>query len=176
MCDTSNWRLKHSADAAVLNVSYAMHVYTLEREQRLPRPIGEIFEFFSHPANLQSLTPAWLDFRILNPPEKLHRGSLIHYELRWRKIIPLRWTTEIAEWNPPYEFVDRQISGPYALWNHEHSFSVDGDHTLMRDRVDYALPLGWIGGLAHRVWVKDDVEKIFDFRAQAMLRLFPQAR
>lgn len=151
-----------------------MITYKLEREQRLLRPIEEVFEFFSRPENLQILTPPWLDFRILNPPQQIRRGVLIHYRLRWRKLIPLRWTSEISEWNPPRLFVDRQVSGPYALWNHEHSFIADRNQTIVGDRVTYALPFGWIGNLAHQLGVRRDVEQIFDFRAQALRRLFPE--
>jgi len=44
----------------------------------------------------------------------------------------------------------------------------------MRDRVTYVLPAGIVGRLAHRAVVKRDVERIFDFRADVMRRLFPK--
>jgi ligand-binding SRPBCC domain-containing protein len=150
---------------------FPVHTYLLEREQWLPKPIDEIFAFFSRPENLQRITPAWLDFGMVETPEKLRVGSLIRYRLRWHGV-PVRWTTEITEWNPPNGFVDRELSGPYALWNHEHRFAEQNGGTIMRDRVTYALPLGWIGRLAHGVLVKRDVERIFDFRNEAMKQLF----
>ncbi len=109
---------------------------------------------------------------MVESPGELAVGSLIRYRLRWRAL-PIRWTTEISAWNAPKGFVDRELSGPYALWNHEHSFEPRDAGTLMRDRVTYALPLGWAGRLAHWAVVKGDVERIFDFRAHAMRRLFP---
>ena len=150
-----------------------MKTYVLEREQRLPRPIGDVFEFFSRPENLQQITPPWLDFRIVTAPPDLAPGSLIRYKLRWH-LLPLRWTTKITAWDPPHSFVDRQLSGPYALWNHEHWFTEQNQSTLMRDRVTYALPLGFAGRLAHPLLVGRDVERIFDYRAEAMRRLFPE--
>lgn len=149
-------------------------VYVLKREQWLPRPIGEVFEFFSRPENLQVITPPWLDFRMVDTAPTLQAGSLIRYRLRWRWM-PIRWTTEISEWNPPYGFVDRALSSPYALWNHEHTFVSQDGGTLMRDRVTYALPFPAIGWLAHRALVKRDVERIFDFRAETMRKLFQPA-
>ena len=149
-----------------------MHIYLLEREQWLPKPIDEVFAFFSRPENLQVITPPWLDFRMVKTPETLHAGSLIRYRLRWHRL-PIRWTTEISEWNPPSGFVDREISGPYALWNHEHRFISQNGGTAMSDRVTYALPFGWFGEIAHALAVRRDVEKIFDFRAETMTRLFP---
>jgi ligand-binding SRPBCC domain-containing protein len=149
-----------------------MHTYYLSREQWLPRPVDQVFAFFSKPDNLQAITAPWLDFRMAEKPETLAVGALIRYRLRWHGL-PIWWSTEISEWNPPHKFVDRALSGPYALWNHEHSFASDRGGTTMRDAVTYALPLGWLGTLAHRLWVRGDVEKIFDYRAEKMQQLFP---
>ncbi len=149
-----------------------MQTYLLEREQWLPSPVGEVFAFFSRPENLQVLTPPWLDFRMVEAPANLAVGSLIRYRLRWHGV-PIRWTTEISEWNPPQGFVDRAVSGPYAMWNHEHWFETKDAGTTMRDRVTYALPLGWAGRVAHWLLVKRDVEELFEFRTEAMRRLFP---
>lgn len=148
-----------------------MHIYHLNRAQWLPRPIDEVFSFFSRPENLQTITPPWLDFRMVQTPQALIAGSLIRYRLRWH-LIPIRWTTKITEWNPPNGFVDRALSGPYALWNHEHSFVTQDGGTMMRDHVTYALPFGPLGRLAYP-WVGPDVERIFDFRAETMRSLFP---
>ncbi len=147
-----------------------MHTYSLNREQWLPGPVGEVYLFFSRPENLQVLTPPWLDFRMVETPESLVAGSLIRYRLRWR-MLPIRWTTEISEWNPPHGFVDRGVKSPYALWNHEHWFTEHDGGTTMRDKVTYALPFGWAGRLAHWAVVKRDLETMFDFRAEAMRRL-----
>jgi ligand-binding SRPBCC domain-containing protein len=150
-----------------------MRTFRLEREQWVPRPLKEVFAFFSCPENLQALTPEWLDFRITQAPATMSPGSLIGYRLRWHWI-PISWTSEISEWNPPQRFVDRALDGPYALWNHEHSFESRNYGTTIRDRVTYALPLGWLGVLAHRLRVRRDVARIFDYRAAKMRQLFSE--
>lgn len=148
-----------------------MRTYCLDRTQWLARPVEKIFAFFSRPENLQVITPPWLDFRMVETPQTLAKGSLIRYRLSWRRL-PIWWTTEITEWNPPFRFVDRELSGPYAIWNHEHDFAAEDGGTTMHDRVTYALPFGLIGHLAHRAIVERDVRRIFDFRAETMHRLF----
>lgn len=105
-------------------------------------------------------------------PSELAVGSLIRYRLCWRRV-PIRWTTEISEWNAPHRFVDREVSGPYAIWNHEHWFAAHEGGTTMRDRVTYGLPFAWIGRVAHAIVVKRDVERIFDYRGETMRRQFP---
>jgi ligand-binding SRPBCC domain-containing protein len=141
--------------------------HVLRREQRLPRPPAEVFAFFGDARNLEAITPPLLRFRMLTPdPAVMARGTLLRYRLRVHGV-PVRWLTEITEWEPPRRFVDEQREGPYALWRHTHTFEDDGaGGTLMRDDVRYELPLGALGELAHRLLVRRDLARIFDYRAQ----------
>ncbi len=149
-----------------------MQSFLLRREQWLPRPIEQVFAFFADATNLEAITPPWLRFRILSPgATSMHAGTFIAYRLRWGWV-PLRWVTEITEWQPPFRFVDVQRRGPYALWRHGHSFEPDCGGTLMRDEVRYALPLGPVGRLAHRLAVRRDLGAIFDYRAEAVSLIF----
>ena len=144
--------------------------HTLVREQRLPGPPQEVFPFFADAGNLEAITPPWLAFSITTPrPIEMRQGALIEYRLRLHGL-PIRWLTVIADWEPGVRFVDTQVRGPYALWHHTHEFEPDGDGTLMRDTVRYALPLGPLGVLAHRLFVARDLERIFDYRAAALSR------
>ena len=95
-------------------------------------------------------------------------GTLIDYRLKLHGI-PVRWKTRIDAWEPGRCFVDRQISGPYALWHHTHTFEPEGPGaTLMRDRVRYRLPFGVLGAVAHLALVRRDLERIFDYRRDAV--------
>ena len=149
-----------------------MTPYILRAEQYVPRPLAEVFAFFSKAENLEQLTPPWLHFQILTvDPTPVQKGTLIRYALRWR-IFPIRWTTEITDWEPPHRFVDLQLKGPYKLWHHEHRFISEGDGTRITDEVQYMLPFGILGSIAHAVKVKRDVETIFAYRTNAVNRLF----
>ena len=131
-------------------------------------PPGEVFGFFARAHNLEEITPSWLHFEVRGPePAEMGAGTLIHYRLRLHGV-PLRWTSRIEEWEPGRSFVDRQLRGPYRLWHHRHTFAADGDGTLVTDQVHYALPLGRLGELAHRLFVKRDLERIFDYRRAAV--------
>ena len=114
--------------------------YTLRREQWIPRPIEEVFPFFADADNLEVITPPWLGFRMLSMDSRsISEGTEIRYRLRWHGI-PIRWRTEIRQWDAPYRFVDVQRSGPYKLWHHTHRFEEHGGHTRMIDVVKYTLP------------------------------------
>ena len=143
----------------------------LQREQWIPRPLDDVFAFFSDAKNLAVITPPWLGFRILNPePIVMRSGAKIVYMLRWHGF-PVRWVTEITRWDPPTGFDDVQLKGPYSLWHHSHSFQPIDGGTLIGDTVRYALPLGLLGRLAHACVVKAELNTIFDYRAKQVSEL-----
>jgi ligand-binding SRPBCC domain-containing protein len=146
-------------------------VHRIERSTVVNRPIEEVFAFFSDAGNLEALTPSFLRFRVLTPsPIEMRPGARIDYELSLFGV-PLRWRSCITEWVPGVRFVDEQERGPYARWRHTHTFEARGDATLVGDVVDYALPLGPLGALARALFVRRTLERIFDFRQQAIRRI-----
>jgi ligand-binding SRPBCC domain-containing protein len=152
-----------------------MSIHTLKREQIIPLPIEEVFAFFADAANLETITPAWLNFRILTPgPIAMRAGARLDYRLKWHRL-PIAWKTEIVAWKPPYGFTDVQLRGPYRLWHHVHSFFAESEGTRMIDLVSYHLPLGAIGELAHSVLVRRDLERVFDYRYRAIESRFSVA-
>lgn len=145
-----------------------MKRYHLERTQTLRRNLEEVFPFFSDPTNLEAITPPYLRFRVLGmTTERIEEGTEIDYALRLRGV-PIQWTSRITSWNPPHGFVDEQIRGPYKLWHHEHRFREVGGVTVASDLVTYAV-LG--GAWVNRFLVRPDLERIFDFRRQALAEI-----
>ena len=146
----------------------------------LPRPLEEVFAFFSDAHNLEILTPPWLRFEVLTPrPIDLAVGVTIDYRLRVRGL-PIRWRSEIAAWEPPHRFVDKQIRGPYRLWDHEHLFREDRGGTLAEEfppSLSFLASLNAVpgGSLVNRLFVAKDVEKIFAFRSEKLWELFGSA-
>ena len=123
-----------------------------------------MFDFFAKAENLERITPPFLQFHIKTPePIQMRKGALIDYTLRIHGI-PALWKTEIAEWDPPYRFVDRQLKGPYKLWHHTHTFTEQAGGTMMVDEVRYEVPLGPLGDIVHALFVRKDVANIFRYR------------
>lgn len=151
-----------------------MRVHVLEREQWLPVRPSEAWSFFSSPRNLGLITPPEMRF-VIHPPfndEPVFAGQRIRYTVRPLFGIPLAWETLISRVEPERSFTDEQSKGPYSLWRHTHTFTAQGDGTLMHDKVEYALPLGPLGTLAHVMLVKRKVEAIFDYRKTALETIF----
>ena len=153
-----------------------MAEHILKRDLTLDRPREEVFQFFADAGNLERITPPALKFHIVTPqPIAISEGTLIDYELRLRGI-KLKWRTEISLWNPPYEFVDRQLVGPYSQWIHRHTFTdLGSSRTLIEDEVRYRLPLEPLGDIAH-FFVRRELEQIFDFRQETVAKIFVHPR
>ena len=144
-------------------------MHLLERRQRVEVPVDRAFDFHTDALNLKPLTPPWVHFELTSPtPIAMEAGTLLDYRLRLHGV-PARWRTRIETWEPPVRFVDAQVRGPFSLWEHTHVFEADGeDATVVHDRVRYALPLGPLGAIAHRLFVRRDLERIFDYRRDAV--------
>lgn len=147
--------------------------------QDLPVPRGEVFEFFSDPANLEALTPPWLGFEVLTPlPLPRGEGAVFDYLIRVRGL-PIRWRTLIESFVPGERFTDRQLAGPYALWHHTHRFedlppsdAMPRGGTRMTDLVRYRLGWGILGRIVNALWVRRDIEGIFAYRRKTLEQRF----
>lgn len=134
------------------------------REQRVNRPIEEVFDFFSRAENLERITPKELNFKILRTSTPgIEKGTILDYRLSLHGI-PFHWSSHIDQFNPPSGFSDEQMRGPYAYWRHEHEFEVDGDSTIVRDKVQYEMPLGLLGETFGLYFVRKDLDRIFAYR------------
>ncbi|MBC8646324.1 MAG: SRPBCC family protein [Thermoanaerobaculia bacterium] len=164
-----------SSGCSLSNSLPAGPLYVLEREQWIPAPRPQVWAFFSDPGNLARITPGSLRFQIVGgPPPPLSRDSRIVYRIRWA-FLTLRWITRISRWEPETVFEDVQEKGPYRRWVHSHLFTSEDGGTRMRDRVEYELPFGILGRLAHRLLVRRQLEGIFRHRAGVISELFPPA-
>lgn len=144
-----------------------MHRYTLRCSLQTTVSVEEAFEVFQDPHNLARITPPWLSFRVLTPGVKIEAGARLDYRIAWLGL-PMTWRTLIAEYEPPFYFVDEQLSGPYAYWRHRHTFQPGEMGTVVSDEVVYALPFGPLGQLAHRIAVGRQLRGIFRYRQKAL--------
>lgn len=138
----------------------------------MPAPLDEVFRYFEDPRNLAGITPSWLRFEVVRFTDpRVREGSEIEYHIRWLGVrIP--WVSRITRWDPPREFVDEQLRGPYRRWHHTHSFEPRQDGVAMTDVIEYEMPAGPAGRLVHALVVRRQLEEIFDYRARRLAERF----
>ncbi|HEY5463337.1 MAG TPA: SRPBCC family protein [Hanamia sp.] len=151
-----------------------MSVFNYHTEQFLQVDIRAAWDFFSDAKNLSVITPPEMDFEILTKLNgaAVYEGMLIDYTVKPLFGIPLHWQTEIFRIDKPNMFADRQLKGPYKMWEHTHTFIRKDDGILMKDDVKYQLPFGIIGKITHSILVRKKIENIFIYRKNILNKIF----
>lgn len=148
---------------------------TINFSQKTPISIDKAWNFFSSPHNLSKITPKEMQFSIkshLTVDQKIYPGMLIAYTLKPLPGIKMNWITEITHIKEGEYFIDEQRLGPYSFWQHQHHFEIIDGGVEIIDRLTYAVPFGFIGSLANRIFVEKEIFKIFEFRKQKIEELF----
>ena len=156
-----------------------MKSYQLTFRQNLPLSLTEAWDFFSSPLNLAKITPSDMAFKVtsdINMQEKMYPGMIITYKVSPIGGINLNWMTEITQVSHEKYFIDEQRFGPFKFWHHQHHFKAIANGVEMTDILTYGLPLGFIGQIAHGIFVKKRLKEIFSYRERKTVELFGNLR
>ena len=151
-----------------------MATFTFRTVQNIPIEIEKAWSFFSSPNNLQAITPSNLGFKVISRHlgKNIYAGQIIEYTVKPILGIPIYWMTEITHVRENQYFIDEQRFGPYKLWHHQHHFREIEGGVEMTDIVHYRNPLSFLGNIANRLFVKNQLKDIFEFRFQKVEELF----
>ena len=151
-------------------------LYHLQAKQFIKSDLNTVWEFISSPLNLAKITPAYMGFEILSDARETHMypGQIIEYYIKPVAGIRLHWVTEITHVRDKEFFVDEQRFGPYKFWHHKHVLKEVPGGIEMSDSVHYQLPFGIFGKLAHMLFVKKQLQEIFEYRRQVIEKMFNQ--
>ncbi len=148
-----------------------MQTYTLRCELLTASSLKDTFAIFEDPYNLAKITPSSLNFQVTSPHRvEMQKGAEIEYTIRWLGF-RMHWKTLILEYRPPVLFIDEQAKGPYKFWRHRHTFESTAGGTKVGDHVEYALPFGPLGGMAHALAVRRQLLGIFKYRQQQLSKM-----
>lgn len=163
-------KLRESIEARVPQLHGLEH--RLIFEQWINKSKEELFPFFSDVKNLAKITPEHLNFQVLSSSsENVGAGTEFKYKLKIKGFYIL-WTSKIMEWDPPHQFIDQQEKGPYKKWRHLHQLTELAGGTVIKDVIDFEIPLGAIGYGATSWMVTKDLHDIFHHRLKAIDLLF----
>jgi hypothetical protein len=151
-----------------------MAFYQFIKTQVLPSTVNEVWDFISSPSNLKEITPEHMGFIVTskNSDEKMYPGMIITYKVSPILGIKLNWLTEITQVKDHEFFIDEQRIGPYSMWHHQHKVKVIEGGVLMTDIITYKPPMGILGAFANSIFIKKQLEGIFDYRKIALEKRF----
>lgn len=152
-------------------------MYSIQQTTILPISLEDAWHFFSRPENLNEITPDDMSFEIITDVagKRMHPGMIIEYKISPFAGVKMNWVTEISHCVDHLFFVDEQRFGPYAFWHHQHHFEAVPEGVRMTDIVHYGLPLGFLGRVAHVLFVRKKLEGIFNYRTVKVNQLFPRS-
>lgn len=157
-------------------IQFSKHsgIYTLEASQELGIPLEKAWDYFSSPENLSNITPPEMGFHITSKVDKkAYQGQIITYKISPVPFVKTNWVTEITAVKELDFFIDEQRFGPYSMWHHEHFFeSLPNGKTLMKDKISYKIPFGFLGRIAHPLFVKKQLQSIFEYREKVLNTIF----
>jgi ligand-binding SRPBCC domain-containing protein len=151
-----------------------MSLYTLEVRQKIPASKEVVWDFISSPENLKKITPGYMGFDVTTNdlPGKMYPGLIISYKVSPFFGFKMTWVTEISHVEELKYFVDEQRIGPYKFWHHQHLLESISGGVMMKDIVNYAPPLGFLGTIANALFIRNQLKEIFDFRKRKLEEIF----
>lgn len=141
-----------------------MRVQHLEKRLALPCSVQALWDWHMRPEAFEDLTPPWRPVTMVHSDGVVADGSKVIFKVPVLGPIKQTWEAVHSLVEPPHRFRDTQVRGPFAHWQHDHIFEADGDGSVLIDRVEYALPMGWLGQAVAGGFIRRDLEKLFAHR------------
>ncbi len=135
----------------------------------MPCSARTLYDWHANPGALERLTPPWQAVRIAERKvgvdhERIGNGAIARLMIGVGPV-ELPCIAEHFDHDPPNQFCDRQLSGPFGSWSHCHRFAATGDHTSeLDDDIAYTAPGGLLGRVAIGWKLASDLDRLFWFR------------
>ncbi len=149
-------------------------MHTFHSEQYLPIPLEQAWEFFANPANLMVLTDSKMKMKMEseNGLTPIFTGKVLKITVKLFGLFPSSFLSEMTEVKAPDYFIDKQLTGPFAFWQHKHLLTEIEGGTKITDDVTLKFPLGFIGVIAFHLFGKKYLQKIFAYRKLVLEKQF----
>ncbi len=128
----------------------------------IPFSRSKVFEYVSDIQNFPDLVPRDYKLELTAPPLEMKKGA--EYEFRLSRFgVSHLWSIRVDEFEENVKYVERQILGLFNTWIltcelEDHS----DDKTLLKNTLEYDLPLGLMGKIFDDVWLRKDLTRVFE--------------
>lgn len=139
-------------------------VPTLTFETPIDCSVQDLWDFHASAEALVKLSPPWPRVQVVGEDLAVREGAI--HRIRSSVLGPFgfTWVARLHDVRPPHGFTDTAVKSPFREWSHRHEFVEEGSGALLRDTVTYRLPLGFLGAMVDRLFVRVSIQKMFVHR------------
>ncbi len=151
-----------------------LRMHRFYTEQNLPVSKDQVWKFFSDASNLMILTHPKMKMTMEseNGLTPIFEGKILKIKIKLFGIFPSFFLSEITELQAPDFFIDTQLKGPFAYWQHKHLLTEIDGGTKITDEVTFKFPLGFMGVAAYHLFGKEYLKGVFDYRKIVLEKRF----
>lgn len=134
-----------------------------EKSSELPVSAKEAFAWHCRAGAFLRLAPPWESIELLSS-DGVSEGSQATIRM---KLGPFstNWVAEHHGIVEGRQFQDRQLSGPFAEWDHTHLMEPSSaDRCILTDRIEYRPPFGILGQFFGGRLIRNQLRRIFQYR------------
>lgn len=132
----------------------------------MPASADALYAWHARPGAFERLQPPWERTQVVGTSGAFGTDGQ-RLEIRTNVFGPIKasWVAEMYDFRPGMQFRDRQVKGPFASWEHTHSFLADGpERSFLDERIEYRVPGGLLGRLFGGRLVRKRLEAMFRYR------------
>jgi ligand-binding SRPBCC domain-containing protein len=110
-----------------------------EVAETVPLPVNAVWEAHEDVRLLERISPPFPSVRLKESNIVFGLGT--QFTVRVELLgVGVDWQVKITNWDPPYCFVDEQVSGPFRFWEHTHHFMpITSESTRIVDAIKFEL-------------------------------------
>ena len=129
----------------------------------MPASADEVFAYHARPGAFRRLAPPWQKLEVCEETGDVTAGR-VAFDV-WFGPVKKHWVAEMGSAMPGRQFVDRQVEGPFAAWEHVHRFvPIDEGTSELRDHIEYRLPAGGFTDAVGEGPAGKTLSRLFRFR------------
>ena len=140
-----------------------MATSNFKSELEVPVPVDQLFSWHENPGAFERLTPPFDPVTIKKRKGGIDGGE-VHIQMNLGPV-PLTWVAKHHDYIKNKQFLDEQVSGPFASWEHQHLFEkIDSKSSKLIDEIDYKLPFGTLGNVFGGAFTRQKIDQMFAYR------------
>ncbi|MDY6822699.1 MAG: TIGR01777 family oxidoreductase [Thermodesulfobacteriota bacterium] len=134
------------------------------RSTTIDADVAMVFAWHARQGAIERLSPPWDPLTVLRRTGGIREGAEVDLKMKSGPFSYV-WRARHTVYEKNNRFVDEQVSGPFALWQHAHLFHpADGNRCRIEDRITFRLPFSFITHPFLAGLVRRQLERIFAYR------------